>query len=157
MIKHILLSLLLILGGSLTAAEKEPLHTEAELNAAYAYMEAIGTPETLDRTINAILNQQLEKLPELEPYRAVFLAFYRDCLSYEANRQELANLYLKNFTAPELEELTAFARTPLGQKLAKTNAELGEAMSALHTRRLEENQPKLEAALQAAVANQSAI
>ncbi|MDD3885386.1 MAG: DUF2059 domain-containing protein [Victivallaceae bacterium] len=131
-----------LLGG---AASEQP---DAAVNAAIEYMVARGTPETMERTLKAVFDSQLAGNPELLPYRDALLGYLRSCLSYEANRDELAAVYAANFTPAELAELTRFARTPLGRKLARVDAEVGAALSEATSRKLVDNQKDFERDLQ---------
>lgn len=118
---------------------------------AREYLKLCGTKETMERTIESALASQLKQTPELTPYRHLFLAYFRKCLSYESNEKELVAFYAERFTVAELKELIAFARTPVGQKRARVEAEVGAQLSQITSAKLLLFRPELQKQLQAAI------
>lgn len=140
--KGLIAFLLLSIWSAVPAAEAE--YSPAELKTAIEYMAARGTPVTMDLTITTSLDAQMRNAPELLPYRMIFLSYFRKSLSFETHKQALAEIYVNSFTPEELAELLRFARSPLGKKLAETDAKIGVALSEMTSRKLEENLPALQ-------------
>ena len=46
--------------------------------------------------------------------------------------EQMAKIYANDFTEQELKELTAFYKSPLGQKVLATGAEIDPGQHALH-------------------------
>ena len=120
--------------------------------AVLELLEVCRTPQTLESTVNGLVEQQLKETPELEPGRQVLLDFYRECFNYDSLREEIVATYLKYFTLEEIQAITAFYRTPAGQKLAERGAELSTAGLKIANERMQRNLPELQKKLEKVLA-----
>lgn len=85
---------------------------------AYALLEAEGTPQMMEQTLKTSLEAQLKAAPELLAYRQAFEMYLRNTISFEAQKEELARIYLEVYAPDEIRELIRFYQTPIGRKKA---------------------------------------
>lgn len=97
---------------------------DAEREAARALLESINVEHVMNDMVQRALAVELENNPALAPYRPVFQSFYDQYLSYQAIREQLIDLYAETFTLEELQQITAFYRTPAGAKAMRLSPEL---------------------------------
>lgn len=132
----------------LNGAEAAP--PPVDMQAALEFLRAKGTPRLLERNCRIMLEQQFKSAPELKKFEKEMSVFFNSVFSFEALGQDMARIYLKRFSAAELRALTAFYRSPAGQKLAETESEIAPEIAALLTRRATEAMPALHQALETA-------
>jgi hypothetical protein len=101
-------------------------------------------PELMDRTINQMLDLQIQQNPQLAPYRDVMLKFFRKYLSWEAVEPDMIKLYTDTFTEDELKAIVQFYQTPAGQKAIKTLPELMSRGAEIGQRKVQENIGELQ-------------
>lgn len=82
--------------------------------------------------------------PEVAPYEDVFRAWFRKVFAEEGFESEVVALYMKSFSEAELREITAFYKTPVGQKSLALFPELMKQGAELGMRRAEEHAAELE-------------
>jgi uncharacterized protein len=117
----------------------------AQLAAARELMEVLQIGPTMAAGSTAMIELQVQQNPLLAPYRKVMLDWAAKYLTPEAAVPEIAAVYARNFSEGELRELTAFYRTPTGQKfvsqqpeLTRQGAAVGQRLAAAHQAELEE-------------------
>ena len=136
----VLLAALLALGAR-PAAAQEPLRQELALQL----LEAMRVPEQIQASMAVVAATQARMNPDLPGLEALLREFLARYVTWDALKTEYAGLYAGAFTEEELREMTAFYRTPTGQKLARATpqlsrlgAELGERVMRAHAAELEE-------------------
>ena len=134
------------------AAADEPVRTPAprpeEMMLAYALLEAAGTPNTMEQTLQHSLNAQLQGAPELLPFRSAFESYLRRTISYEAQKEELAKAYLELYTPDEMRELIRFYQTPIGRRKAAADAKIAVSLAEVTRRKMAEQLPQFQQELQ---------
>ena len=90
--------------------------------------------ETMAKSIDAMLDQQVKQNPLIGRFRAVMSAFLQKHMSWQSIEPEMAKIYMQEFTEAEIKEMTTFYKTPLGQKvitrtpgMMAKGAEIGQA------------------------------
>ena len=119
-----------------------------EMLLAYALLEAAGTPDTMEQTLQHSLNAQLQSAPELLPFRSAFESYLRRTISYEAQKEELARAYLSFYTPDEMRELIRFYQPPIGRKKAAADAKIAVALAEVTRRKMAEELPRFQQELQ---------
>ena len=104
-----------------------------------------------EQTSEAIIQTQLQQMPQLAPYANVLRDFYREQTSWTSIEPEVTQLYVEVFTEPEIRELIAFYQTPLGQKMLTKLPALTTRANQITSARLQAAMPKLVERLQAAM------
>jgi hypothetical protein len=97
-----------------------------------------------------MLNQQMKQMPQLAPYKSILRDFYHEQMNWAVLEPEYTRLYLEVFTETELQQLSDFYETSLGQKLLAKMPLLMAKTSEPATRRLQAGMPQLMQRLQAA-------
>ncbi|WP_276740685.1 DUF2059 domain-containing protein [Victivallis vadensis] len=133
------------LSFSLTAAE----YSAADRALAIELLKADGTEQVLDQTFNSALTQMSPK--DSDPARPVIERYLKKCFSFEVLKEDLATIYLDNYTVDELKGLIAFYRTPLGRKKAAADPRIGAATAKVTSLKIQENLPLLQRELQKAL------
>ena len=130
---------------SLAAAE----YSAADRALAIELLKADGTEQVLDRTFNSALAQMSSG--DNDPARPVIEQYLKKCFSFEVLKEDLATIYLDNYTIDEIRGLLAFYRTPLGKKKAAADPSIGAATAKVTSRKIQENLPQLQLELQKAL------
>jgi hypothetical protein len=112
--------------------------------AARQLINTMQMGELMDKTINQMLDVQIQQNPQLAPYRNVMLAFFRKYLSWEAIEPEMIKLYTDTFSEDELKAIVQFYQTPAGQKAIKTLPELMSRGAEIGQRKVQENIGELQ-------------
>lgn len=118
---------------------------DARMRAALALLDAMDMRVTLSQTVDQVTQAEVDKNPELLPFKAVMLRFMHKYMGYDNIKGDLALLYANAFTQAELEELARFHRSPLGKKVSRRMPELTVAGSQLGQAKVETHLPELQA------------
>lgn len=99
--------------------------------------EAMGT---------ALLSQFL-KDPEMKPYEDVLRTWMRKIWAEANIDQQFVRLYMDNFSEDELRQISAFYKTPVGQKSLQKLPELMQQGAAIGQQVAEAHLPELREAI----------
>lgn len=132
---------LLLFAGA--AASQEPAPVSSHERAARDLYRLSGGDELAQTGAEAML-VTIRQDPELAPYEDVFRAWFRKVFSGGDLESEMVKIYMAAFTEGELREITAFYKTPVGQKslatlpkLVQQGAEIGMELAQEHSAELE--------------------
>lgn len=135
---NILLLISMLSFGAATFAD-EFSEIEAE-----KLLETMGMDQAMTQSINQMLDLQLQKNPQLQPFKEVMLTFFHKHLSYEVLKPQLTKIYAEEFTTEELKAINAFYVTSAGKKtiekmpsLMQKGMQIGEAQFYAHIDELE--------------------
>ncbi len=115
---------------------------------AWALIEAAGTQQAMEQTLQAMLNSQMNTATTPPILRQAFEEFLRETISYEALRNDLAEIYLQVYTPDDIRELIRFYQSPIGRKHAAAGAPIATATAALTQKKMEENLPRFQLRIQ---------
>ncbi|HEV7587359.1 MAG TPA: DUF2059 domain-containing protein [Longimicrobium sp.] len=134
------LAALLALAGRPAVAQESLRH-----ELALQLLEAMRMPEQIQASVATAAATQARQNPDLPGLGDVLREFLSRYVTWDAMKDEYAELYAGAFTEEELREMTAFYRTPTGQKLARSTAqltrlgaELGERTMRAHAAELDQ-------------------
>lgn len=141
--KSILLALLLLLPLSLSATEKTPsastVASSATVKAAHNLLTTMNMKKTYQGMLDRITNMQIQQNPQLSHIKPTIHKFFEKYMGWNALVDDMAKVYAKNFTEIELNEITKFYKTKVGQKtiqlmplLAAAGAKIGQSKLASH-------------------------
>ena len=102
----------------------------------------------LDQSIDVMLKMQLDANPRLKPVEGVMREFMAKYLGWAYVKPGVIQLYGEAFTEPELRELIAFYKTPLGQKTVTKMPELFQKGAALGQKAVQDHLPELKEAIE---------
>ncbi|WP_269632427.1 DUF2059 domain-containing protein [Pelomonas sp. BJYL3] len=107
-------------------------------------LDTLNLQRVLQESIETSLDAQIQRQPKLVPYRAVMLTFMAKYMSYEGLKDELVDIYAKEFTGEELAALREFYQTPVGRKaIERLPALMGQGMQ-MGQRRVQAHLGELE-------------
>lgn len=112
--------------------------TASHRAAAADFLLAKKMPEALESQCRLMAEKQIAAQPELAAHRDKLLDFYRGILGFEALKEDLVNIYVREFTEAELRELIRFCGTPVGNKAAAFNVKIIPEFTELLERKVRE-------------------
>ena len=124
-----------------TPAAAQPARTFApsHLEAAREYLDALHIQKVAAAAVEMSLEEQIRTNPGMERYRAVMMEWAREIFASTEAKTAFAEMYAEAITEADLRALTAFFRTPLGQrvaliqpKMAERGAEVGRRLAQAH-------------------------
>jgi hypothetical protein len=108
----------------------------------------------MDDSVKQMLDQQIAANPAIGQHRQIMLDFMQKYVSWAALKDDLARIYAEEFSAAELKEITAFYKTPTGEKVAMKLPVLTSKGMQLGQQRVQANLPELQQAIMNAVQKQ---
>ncbi|MBW3571561.1 MAG: DUF2059 domain-containing protein [Gemmatimonadetes bacterium] len=139
--KRIVTVLALLLGAAVPAvAQPEP--SASEIAAVRELLEVSRTRENFIRAMELGMEQggMGEMTPEV---RRVLREFMDEHFRYDEMEPEFIQMYAELYTEDEIRGMTAFYRTPLGQRMIETLPELSAASQSIVQQRLQAVMPEL--------------
>jgi hypothetical protein len=138
-----LLTFLFVLAVGAQAQQLSASH----LQAVEELLQAMNISAVLDRSIDLMLKAQIDANPEIKPYEDIMRQFMAKYLGWESVKPGMMQMYAEAFTEPELRELAAFYRTPLGQKAMTQMPELVQKGGAIGQKAVQDHLPELQEAI----------
>jgi hypothetical protein len=148
-----LLSLLLVwvlwtpaLGQSASpaAAPITPSHRQV----AEALLGTIYSDDSFNKVIDQVLATQLKGHPEVQPYENELRTFLGKYMSWAALKPDMAEVYAREFTEPELREMLRFYQSPVGKKAAAKIPTLMQMGMEIGQRHVKDHMPELQKLIQ---------
>jgi uncharacterized protein len=136
------------------AAAQEP--TPGQRAAATEMLESMHIAATLEASVNTMLEAQLKTNPMLREMESVMREFLGRYMSWNALKDQYADIYARSFTEAELREITTFYRTPTGQKMAQATPRLMQEGAALGERMVQEHVGELQQMIMDHLSNRQA-
>ncbi|SFV71315.1 hypothetical protein MNB_SV-13-68 [hydrothermal vent metagenome] len=118
-------------------------------SAAFTLLATMNMKESYEGMIKRITNMQVNAKPELKAIAPMIEAFFTKYMGWEAQRGDIAALYAKNYTSKELEALSKFYQTPLGQKTVQIMPQLAAASAQIGQSRMMKHMPEMKAMIDA--------
>jgi hypothetical protein len=149
--KKVMMILALVLAAAPAAAQPGP--TPGEMAAVRELLEVSRTRENFIRALE--LGMEQGGMGELTPQvRQVLREFMDEHFRYEDLEPEMIRIYTDLYTEEDIRGMTAFYRTPLGQRMIETLPELSAASQRMAQERLQSVLPQLMQAIMAAMAEE---
>ncbi len=142
--KHAALALIAVvaMGLPIVAAEA-PSQTHKQ--AATELLEVMNLKRTMMVGASVMADAMIQQNAVLAPYRDVLLKWAEKFMTWETFGPRIVALYTESFTESELRDMTAFYKTPTGQKalalvpeLMRRGAMLGEEVGKEHAQELQQ-------------------
>jgi uncharacterized protein len=111
--------------------------------AALLVLDSSGLQPLMTSMIDVSLDSQLKVNPILVPYKHVMREFLAKYLSYEAIRDELADVYVARFNELQLRQIAAFYATPTGKLAVSVMPEMAQLGAQLGRKHVEDHQSEL--------------
>ncbi|MCB1687643.1 MAG: DUF2059 domain-containing protein [Halioglobus sp.] len=135
--------------GSVALADTPPAENAESLQEAEELLELMGMEAALDQSISQMRDAQLQQNPGMAPYEGVMMAFFNKYTSYASLKQEMAQATAEAFTLAELQEITAFYSSDVGQKVVQKMPQLMAQGAQLGMSRLQDNVGELQESIKA--------
>ena len=127
------------------ARADEASHRKA-VDSLFALM---GMEKVLAESIDQMLAMQVQQNPALAQFQPQMKAFLSKYMSWASLKDDMAKIYMAEFTEAELKELTKFYETPLGKKTIQKMPGLMAKGAEIGQKRVQDHLPELQAALAA--------
>lgn len=136
--------LVMALGMSVPTAGAAEEPSAAGRAAATELLSVMNLERTMMGVAVAMADAMIQQNAALQPYREVMLEWAGKTMAWKEVGPKLVDIYADSFSEAELREVTAFYRTPTGQKalglmpeLTRRGAMLGSEAAGAHVQELE--------------------
>jgi len=89
---------------------------QSHRKAAEDLLRVLEVDKSLPKVVVQVVENQVQHNPQLAPQREVLQRFLTTYVNWESVKEEAITAYTREFTEPELKQLTEFYKTPLGKK-----------------------------------------
>jgi hypothetical protein len=149
--RHSIMSCFLLLALAVTPCLVRADGPDADrVTAATQLLQTMNMEKMLGDATTSMLDLQIKQNPQLQPFRQVMLDFLVKYMGWNACKEDLAKLYAEEFTVEELNQMAAFYKTPVGQKLASKQSELMAKGAELGQKRVADHSDELRQNIEAA-------
>ena len=132
--------------SSLVALGDDHSHRQA----AEHLLLVLEVDKSLPKMVNQVVENQLQHNPQLAPQREVLQRFLTTYLNWEQVKEEMITVCTNEFTEPELQQLIAFYKTPLGQKANEKLSQLAFIAGQIGLRQAQAHEAELRQMLNTA-------
>lgn len=130
------------------SADADDTAKDSHTLAVEEFFLVMKMQQTTDQMIDQMLQVQIQQQPQLANFQDVMTSFLRKHVSYDALKEDMVNLYRKEFTEDEIRQMTAFYRSPVGQKAVSKLPTLAAAGAQIGMSRVQANMGELQQAIQ---------
>lgn len=135
--------LILLLIGFAGVAEAQET-SESERQAAAELLEAMNTQQTFEASMDAMVEMQVQQNPQMAQLEDVFREFFKEHMAWEQIQPDYVALYTDLYTEEELQEMTAFYQTDIGQKMVEVMPEMAVRSQQIAQQHLQEHAGELQ-------------
>ena len=117
------------------------VHAEGKSHyrAAEKLLDMMEMDSLMQKSIEQMLQVQLQRQPQMEPFKGVMLEFFSKYLSWESLKTEYVDIYVSEFSEKELRDMIAFYETDTGKKAMSKLPQLMSRGAQIGSRRVQEN------------------
>ncbi|WP_426490782.1 DUF2059 domain-containing protein [Hymenobacter sp. 102] len=133
--------------ASTTAAAAQAPLSASQRKAAEELLAATNAEKNLTTSIDRMLAMQIEQNPGMKTVEPEMRAYITKYMSWSAMKEDMVQLYAREFTEKELKELAKFYQTPIGRKTIDKMPQLMAASMEIGQRRMQEHLPELQQAI----------
>lgn len=123
--------------------------------AAETLLTLIYPAGSFDKLVDQMLDAQLKQRPEAAAIEPEMRAFFSKYMSWNSLKGDMVEIYSRNFTEPELREISKFYQTPTGRKMSSVLPQLMQSGMEIGQKRVQEHLPELQEAIKAKMAAQN--
>jgi hypothetical protein len=140
-----------LLIGAIALIQPAPARADeaSHRKAVESLFTLMGMENVLTQSIDQMLAMQVQQNPALAQYQPQMKAFLSKYMSWASLKDDMAKIYMAEFSESELNELTKFYQTPLGKKSIQKMPALMAKGAEIGQKRVQEHLPELQAALAA--------
>lgn len=140
-----------VLIGAIVLFQPAPARADeaSHRKAVESLFALMGMENVLTQSIDQMLAMQVQQNPSLAQYQPQMKAFLSKYMSWASLKDDMAKIYMAEFSESELNELTKFYQTPLGKKTIQKMPGLMAKGAEIGQKRVQDHLPELQAALAA--------
>jgi len=116
----------------------------SHLAAVQELFKVMHMEETMAKSIDAMLDQQVKQNPVLARFRPVMSTFLQKHMSWQSIEPEMAKIYMQEFNEDEIKQMTEFYKTPLGQKVVTRTPAMMAKGAEIGQERVQANMAELQ-------------
>ena len=138
-----------VLIGAVAFFQPAPAHADeaSHRKAVDSLFALMGMENVLAQSIDQMLAMQVEQNPAIAQFQPQMKAFLNKYMSWASLKDDMAKIYMAEFSESELNELSKFYQTPLGKKTIQKMPGLMAKGAEIGQKRVQEHMPELQAAL----------
>ena len=133
----------MILTLTLLASTLFATPAQQKKTAALSMLNAMNKNKNMDKLITRMVKMQVMQNPLLRLHEQKVMRFFLKHSSFQKIKPQLASLYAKELTIPEMRTFTAFCKTKEGQRILLKMPRLMQLSSNLGQRNLQKHYPEL--------------
>jgi len=118
----------------------------------YELMDLVGSKDQMDQMSTQMVTMITSANAELTPYSDEIAAWTKKYFTWDAMKDDMAEIYQKYFTDDEMKALIEFYHTPVGQKTIEVMPQLFHEGGQVGMRIAQEHQAELQEVLEKAQA-----
>ena len=115
--------------------------------AAESLFASMGMETMINQSVDQMLVVQMQQNPMLAPYQVQVKAFLGKYMSWASLKDDIAKIYMAEFSESEINELNTFYQTPLGKKMVQKVPLLMTKAAEIGQKRVQEHLPELQATI----------
>ncbi|MGY3088658.1 hypothetical protein ACVWYF_001698 [Hymenobacter sp. UYAg731] len=104
--------------------------------AAESLLTLIYPPGSFDKLIDQMLDSQLKQHPDAVAIQPEMRTFFSKYMSWNSLKPDIVEVYSRNFTEPELRDITKFYQTPTGRKMSAVLPQLMQSGMEIGQKRI---------------------
>ena len=135
-------------GSSMKKEPKNTITAHQANSEAFTLLATMNMKSSYEGMIKRITQMQVQANPQLKEITPTIEAFFTKYMGWEAQRDDIAALYAKNYTLEELKDLNKFYQTPLGQKTVQLMPQLAAASAKIGQSKMLEHMPGMKAMIE---------
>ena len=140
--KTMMTTAIVLLGlGHLSVSQADDASHRAAVSKLF---ELTGMQQQIEESVDNVLALQLAQSPQLAEQKNVVREFLERHIGWQSLVDALTDMYLKEFSEQELNEMNAFYSSATGQKVIKRLPVLVQTRNQLASKRLQENIGELQ-------------
>lgn len=121
--------------------------TAAQRQAAEALLTTMQVDKTIATAVDQMMTLQMQQNPQLQTVEPEMRAFMNKYMSWAAVKDDMIQLYAREFTTAELNNMKQFFQSPTGQKFIGKQSSMMQESMLIGQRRVQEHLPELEQAI----------
>jgi len=117
---------------------------QSHRKAAENLLLVMEVEKSLPTLVAQVVENQIQHNPQLAAQREILQRFLTTYVNWESVKEDTITAYTREFTEPELQELTEFYTTPLGKKASEKLPQLTFIAGQLGLRQAQAHQAELQ-------------
>ena len=134
------LILLLAIGQATSVSADDASHRQA----VQKLFELTGMQQKIEESVDSVVALQLSQSPELKDHEIVVREFLERHIGWQSLKDALTDMYLKEFSEQELNDMNTFYGSATGRKVIERLPALVQMRNQLASARLQENIGELQ-------------